>query len=168
MLESNHNPESGGVEQALRTHQVVVGALLAGLLSFTGVVLALQTTATAIRSMAGQENPLLIAMAALSVATLFASFIMRRLHVGQLRKLADQQVDISPRLLITRFGTLTILRAALAEGPALFGTMIVLISGNVLGFAGTGLGALMLLIVFPTRGKFDAFVRDATGRAPGF
>jgi hypothetical protein len=168
VLGTEQRPQWNGVEPALRANQVLVGALLAGLLSFTGVVLALQTSGSVTTPPgASPDNVLLIVMGVLTIATFAGSLVMRRLHIGQLRRMAEQGVEMSDRLLMGRYAIVLILRAALAEGPALFGAVIVLISGNMLGFLGTAFGAIVLLAIFPTRGKFDGFVRDATGRAPG-
>lgn len=160
---SNQSPEWRGIEPALKTQQVLVGAFLAGLLSFTGIVLAMQISGGGGPRTGVPENQLLAAMGLLTLATLVASFVMRRLHVGQLRKQDEQGVEMSEQLLMMWFSTLTILRGALAEGPALFGCVIVMITGNMLGFAGTAVGAIILLAIFPTWEKFAGFVRDVTG-----
>jgi hypothetical protein len=87
--------------------------------------------------------------------------------VSQARRRHEGGPELSEGQLVARFQSITILRGALAEGPALFATVIVMLTGNWLGFLGTGFGLAMLLIIFPTLGKVDAFTRDVTGRMPG-
>jgi hypothetical protein len=167
MLDPNQYPEFRGIEPALRVQQILVGSLLMGLLMFSGVVIYLRSTgSTSTPPSASSEQLLLIVMGVLTLVTLVAGFVIKRLHTGQMRKLADDGVEFDDRTLMGRYSTLNVLRAALAEGPGLFGAVVVMISGNLLGFIGTAVGAAVLLLVLPTRGKFDAFVRDATGEAP--
>ena len=164
-------PSSG----VIRTSQILVGALMMGLLMFSGVVVylrlsgSLSTTGRGIAGGPGSGLPdatailLIGVMTGLTVVTAIVGFLLRSVVVRVVRKKVESGETVEQPVLLLRYQTLTIARAALAEAPALLATVIVMLTGNWLAFIGTGVGLLMLLVVMPSRGKFDVFVRAATG-----
>ncbi len=159
---------------SLRVLQILVAALALGLLSFSAVVVGMVATGNAPTSSgapgaravgSASTNQLLLVMGLLSLVCAVAGFIMRGVMIaGFRRQLGPVATSSDPTSLLPQFQTVTILRAALAEGPALLGTVIVMISGNWLGFLGSAFGLCMLAVVFPTRGRLEDFARDVTGR----
>jgi hypothetical protein len=57
------------------------------------------------------------------------------------------------------FNTSTIIGAALAEGAALFGGVILLLSGQPVDLLLVAVPLLVLLSRFPTAGRLESFVR---------
>lgn len=180
MGEAGRNNLTGPTEQRaamLRTMQILIGALIIGVISFGCVVAALVLTGNgplpasqgsgAARGGLPLASMLLLVMGVLTVVSNGAGFWIRRQTVASLRRSSDAGEELNEGDLLARFQTTMVVRGAMAEGPALFGVVIVLISGAWLGFAGTGFGLLVLLAIFPTRAKFDGFVGEAKGRVPG-
>jgi hypothetical protein len=152
----------------LRSLQIMVAVLIMGLVIFSAVAAGLVLSGS--MPPPGGPGPaaapvFLTVMGVLTLVTLAASFVMRGVIVAGARKKFETG-EIPEDGVIPQYQVATVLRAALAEGPALFGAVIVMITGNWLGFAGTAFGLLMLLVVFPTRDRRDGFVRDVTGRGP--
>jgi hypothetical protein len=149
----------------IRQGQFLVGGLIAGLTSFSAVTAYLVLSGNSpVPTGAPSTSFLLIAMGVLTLATTAASFAIAAMTVSGLRKQSDSRL-LDEDTLFPRFLTTVILRGALAEGPAFFGTIIVLITGSWVGFAGSTWGLLLLLLVFPTRDRFDSFFRNVTGRS---
>ena len=168
-------PQPGMRPQAptLRVMQMLVAMLIMGLVIFSGVVVFLMMTGAGPSPRAAGVAPmpvdlLLTIMGVLTVVCAIGGFVVAGMVRTNARKKAEAGETFDEPNLLAQFQVITIMRAALAEGPALLGTVIVLISGNWLGFAGTAFGLGMLLfVVFPTRGRFEGFALDVTGRRPG-
>ncbi len=170
------NNGSNAGEQSMQTRirmsRIMIAALATGLVMFSGVVVYLRLSGSMLPTLSGSgtgpggappEMLLIGVMAGLTAVTAIVGFMLRRVTAGTLRKKAEHGEKIEESTLLQQYQKLTIVRAALADGPALFAIVIVMLTGNWLVFIGTGVGLLMLLVVMPSRGKFDDFVRAATG-----
>ena len=155
-----------GVEQMLRAQQIIVFGLLLGLVVFTGVTAYLLLSGRSAPSASASDSALLLAQGGLAITTIPVSFILKPVHLARTRRDASSTDDPDGLALFGRFAMLTLQRAALAEGMALFGVITTLITGDWWGLGGMAAGLLMLFVVFPSRAKWDGFVQDVTGRMP--
>jgi hypothetical protein len=64
--------------------------------------------------------------------------------------------------LAPKYLVMTIVRAALMEGPGLFGAVVFLLTGEVIALSVTALSLVGLALLFPTEDRYQAFVRDVT------
>jgi hypothetical protein len=144
----------------LGTGRVIIGALILGLVAATGVMYALVASGHATPSASG--SVLLLVLAVLWPSTLATSVVLSRAWVRQAR--ADWQQSGGDReSLLPRFLALTILRGALLEGSGIFGAVVYMMTGQGAALLAPVLSAgLMLTMVFPTRERFEGFVRDVT------
>jgi len=151
------------VEQALQTLRLVVAAMIFGLVSFGAITVFLITGGT-MTSRAELARVLLPILGLLVLAEIPVYVVLRRAVLAKLRRIsdADSTEQIPTDQTIQSFTTLTIVGAALAEGPSLFGIIIFLLSGNWLAMVAPALGLLLLAALLPTRGKFDHFTSGAT------
>lgn len=156
--------QSPAIATMLRANQIIVCSFIFGVLSFAVVVIFLRTSGNSSTSDGLPVNLLLAVLGGLLLAAAVVGAIIRTAMVGGLRRKSDRGETIHEAALLQKFGMLTIMRAALAEGAALFGVVISLLSQSWLGLAGAAVAVVMLAMAMPTRGKFDAFVRDATGQ----
>jgi hypothetical protein len=100
---------------------------VAGALVVTGCAIAVGLNVTAGRS-GGTTNPGSESDGMADLSALFARFFMRRLTAY-----------------------------ALLEGPALFGAVLVLLGGNFSDLAFVGVPLTLMLLMFPTTGKWENF-----------
>jgi hypothetical protein len=144
--------ESDSVSEAmLRTMQIIIGALVGGVVAFSAVALIVH----------GQQRlePPADSMPQVSfVAVGFALAILaaRALVVPAIAKSARNklasQSDVTTKQLVERFMLRTIIGAALLEGSALFFLVTFMIEGQWWTLAGGLVMAVLLaLLQFPTR-----------------
>ncbi len=106
---------------------------------------------------------LTLAAAVLLVGGSLAGRMVRRWWVKRLRSRGSDGTPAGADELLPAFGTVTIVRAALAEAPGLFFLVIYMATGAVLGLVGAALALLALLAAFPTRFSFEAFAEAVSG-----
>jgi hypothetical protein len=106
-------------------------------------------------------------MAVLSITCAPVGYLIRSTKVSALRKQTEQGETFTEPQLLAQFQALTIIRAALTEGPALFAIVIVLITGDNRAFMGAAFGLLIFALIFPSRAKFEAFQQDVTRGSTG-
>lgn len=144
----------------LGTGRVIVSALILGLVAATGVMYVLVASGHAPPS--SSADVLLMALAVIWPTTLAASLVISRAWLRQARA-EWQQSGGDQDSLMPRFLMLTILRSALLEGSGLFGAVVYMMTGQGAALLAPVLSAgLMLTMVFPTRERFEGFVRDVT------
>jgi hypothetical protein len=138
-----------------RTVQIIAGALIVGPLIFAVI---------AFLSGQGQQpgDPTIGYIAILfSVIALFASFFLpTKVAKQNSASLGSQGTDLSMMQLFGVFNTQVIIRAALLEGGAFF-CCVAYMSSRLWWTLAMALGLLSVIaIFFPTRGRFDDWVRE--------
>lgn len=165
-------------QHLLRNSQVIVAAFLFGVISFTVVAAVVgplhapppgtpPATAATVSTPLGQFDPFLLALFAMIAAQLpvfFAihSFFNRTATQAVTRHADDPEVRDATLSRI--WMSSTICRAALGEGAGLFGAVILLLRGEQLALVGVAFAAIVLLGVFPTRGRLETFIERAVRR----
>ncbi len=98
-------------------------------------------------------NMLRLACVALIVGTVPIALVLRRAMISQLaqREADDMQI-------MNAFTNATILAIALAEGPALFGAVVLLLSGTPSDIVLVALPLIGMLWHMPTRSRWEKFV----------
>lgn len=149
----------------LRVIQILVGALMMGLLT-ASVVMALLVVIGHAPPSPAHAKTFAIVVPGLFVATLAASIVVGR----ALQTQARQQWDATspPKDAVTfvmpKFEVQSILRGALLEGPGLFGAVATMLTGEYLFLVVPGLSLLGLAATFPTRDRVRDFVDRVTGQ----
>lgn len=169
--------------QSLRTAQILVAALLFGVISFTAVALIIGPTTppppppptmvtptgpVPISPPLGGFNPLLLALGALMVAQLPLLLLLGVVFAKQAAAVASStadEPDTRDRALAALWTNSTIVRAAIAEGTGLFGGVILLLHAEKLALAGVGFAVVVLLALMPTRGKLESWIQRAVQHA---
>jgi hypothetical protein len=142
-------------QPAITTHtrvlQIIVGALITGVLAFAGFVVF--TGALQQPPKPGFLSQLAVVMAAINVAlhAIIPSIIERS-------ALANQSVGSGVPQLLGVFQTRTIIAAALLEGAALFATVTVMIEHQSWVLVVTGVLLLLLLLQFPTTTRVEQWL----------
>lgn len=165
-------------QHILRTTQVIVAAFLFGVISFTLVAVVagpLQTpppgtpptAAATIATPFGQLDAFLFALFAMIAAQLPVFFAIysffNRTATQAVARHADNP-EVRHATLSRIWMSSTICRAALGEGAGLFGAVILLLRGEQLALIGVAYAAVVLLGVFPTRGRLETFIEHAARR----
>ncbi len=154
------------VDQTLLVLRIIIGALTAGLLLFTVLVVFLVGSGTMLTSPAGADA-FLIALAALAAGVAVAYPIVRRMQIGALarRLRGDSSEEALPGLLES-YRTLTISGAAMVEGPGLFAGTIYLLTGQRAVLVAAAAAVALLAAQWPTEEKFQRFTERVRGAAP--
>jgi hypothetical protein len=146
----------------IATSKILVAALMMGLLTMTGVMVVLV--------MQGMYQPqpgleiLLIVLTVLWPTTAGMSFVMKGVMAKQARAKWDASGGGEEEDLMPSYQATTIIRAALLEGPGLFGAITYLLTGNALALIAPALSLAGLGLIFPSEDKFRDFARSVTGR----
>ena len=111
------------------------------------------------------EKLLLLALLALPIVELPAFFALR---MGMMKKLQNTVSGMKPdeciQPIAAAYLQITLMGAAMAEGIGLFGIVIVLLTGNMLGWLAPVAALLVLYSMFPRIGAFQSFAGSVTGR----
>lgn len=141
---------------ALRSTQIVVGALAAGVLVFAGIAAVLGPLGDPPPPVALGLDGIALAAVVVTLGAVAASFtVPPRLVEGARGSPPEQSSQV--------FRTSRVLGAALCEGPALFWCVALLLSGNRWYLAPVALLVALLLLHLPTNDGFEA----ATGERAG-
>lgn len=159
----------------IQTSQLIVGALIMGMVTFGAMVVGL----VMMQGPLGRDPQLERMMVAAAVVTwvgctvaaaaLWMIMLVRTRRVweaGGLRQggLPGQPTNEDVAGFLPPYTSALILRAAMLEGPGLFGIIVFLLTGNWIGMVIAGLSALGLAAMFPTRSKFLAYASRIVGR----
>lgn len=145
----------------LRPVQIVVGMLTLGAVGASLVFAVIPSNRAALdpfvqRILLGAAAAILVlgqAMAVLAIGPQVRAQVRRTLS-------ADERD--APTACLPPFVTLSILRAAAAEGPALLAAVTVFLTGEYTGLAIVAAAVIVLAAGFPTRAKFESFVEAVT------
>jgi hypothetical protein len=146
------------VEAGLRPLRLVVAGMLAGLATFAAVAFL---TAGGLSPGAAPQAAwtLLAALGVLCASTAAGYLLMRRNLVRSLLpRTAElrQAADPAPALL-EPFRRLTVVGAALAEGPALFALVVYMTTARPAALGVAGLAAALVAAQFPSRARLQRF-----------
>ena len=157
------NPVPAGT-QTLRTQQIVFGALIVGLVTFTIVALVVgpQMNRSGNTGLPQMLNILRLACGALIFGTVAVFPVVKSAHLKNLVNASraghhDGDVEDADAF-FPAFATINIIGGALAEGPALFAAVILLLSANPLDLLLVVVPLAVLVWRFPTRGRWESFV----------
>jgi hypothetical protein len=153
----NHAPAG-----SIGTVKILVAALLMGLITATGVMFMLVQQGIH-QPQRGMES-LLLVLAVLWPVTAGASLLIKGAMMKQARTRWEAEGGGDDSALFPHFMSMTIVRAALLEGPGLFGAVTYLLTGNALALIAPALSIAGLGLMFPTEEKFRDFVRSVTGK----
>ena len=152
------------VQRVFVSVRLVVVALAAGTIAFASLsgFLVAGGAITWQPQQAGTLLPVLV-LAALGAASGYV--VLRRAIAANLRRSYQTQADrdAPPVPLVSGYQTLTILGAARAEGPGLFGVVVFLRTGQWVALAVPAVSLAALALLFPTRDKLARFVVQVTG-----
>jgi len=154
---------SHGPTGTIGTLKILVGALLMGLITATGVMFMLVQQGIH-QPQPGLES-LLLVLAILWPVTAGASLLIKGAMVKQARTRWEAEGGSGDdNALFPHFMSMTIVRAALLEGPGLFGAVTYLMTGKPLALIAPALSIAALGLMFPTEEKFRELVRSVTGK----
>jgi len=154
--------------QGLRALQIIVGAMIVGIVVFAVIGMALggvaqgQGTAPPAAGQTGGlsfENLLRLIWLLMVVGLIAAGAVLRRTQVNQAVRVSAADEAIGREDLLRLFTTMTIISAAMAEGAALFGCVMLLLGGAPVDLVFIAAPLLVMLWLFPTPGRWQGFVR---------
>jgi hypothetical protein len=145
-------------EQQLRTIRIIWTALFVSPLLLMGVMHFVRSSSdTPSEGSAQLLMPLLACNLVLAVVAPLAGRVVEMTHVRNARA---QQSPPNPLTLLTM---VTILRAALGEGAALFAAVTYFLTGSPLTFVPFGIALAAMLWARPTDERVDSFQRELGG-----
>lgn len=148
-----------------RRLQILVAALIAGVVTFAAVAIVVAPVGNAANLM-----PIRVAGFAMMGASIVAALFMRRAMLAGSTPAGNPYATHDPgdheedAELVRRYVTATIVGCALLEGAALFGAVIYLISADPMSLLIVGLPLLTMAIAFfPTDGRWRRFTTAHEG-----
>ncbi len=143
----------------IRSPQIILGALAAGVLVFTGVAVYLRLAGMDLGdSQLARLLPFLVL--ALAAAEVPVYLLLRRVFVAQVRAAREESLGLVKEGRIPlQLQTLAILGAALAEGVGLLGVITVLLGGSWFALAAPFAAVVLILLQVPTRARLESIVR---------
>jgi hypothetical protein len=159
MLSRMTQPGAGPPQVTLRSIQMIVGALALGLAAFTAVAAAVVASRGPLSPDPHLANMLLIVLFPLWFASVIGGVVLGRATSSRLAR--GPAEGRTPESLLAQFSSITIIRSALAEGPGLFGAIVLLLSGWYAAALAPFLSLVVMALSFPTRERLDAFERAA-------
>jgi hypothetical protein len=148
-------------ETALRTTQIIAGAMILGVLAFGAVA-----TMLVVNDESDAQGSSFIAPLAAGVSLLLlvvcvivpANVNSARTGAGASETARD--TDSGQLALYAAYQTRMIIRFALLEGAAMLNLVAALVDKQPYSVAIAGLMAAIMALLFPTRGRVEAFVRS--------
>lgn len=138
----------------VRTTQIIIGALISGLVCFGGIALTSQ-------NQPGGQSVLTMVGAGLSLMQVLMWIVIPGIVAkAQLKDLRDvAEADRMP-LLAQAFLTRKIIGAALLEGAGFFNLVGYMIERQVISLAIVGVLLALLAAMLPTQGQFDSWAEE--------
>lgn len=160
MSENSSNVDPAAAVKVCRT---LVMVMVIGVVVFALVV---QLGLTPPMHKSAPDNVLFIALAALLLGGLIGSILLPQSLLGTaVRALSGKERPEIEARIAKAYQMACVLRAALLEGPALFGVVIVMMTGNALAYIATGVALLVMIVTLPSRGAIDLLIDRAMGRS---
>jgi hypothetical protein len=151
------------IYRSLRPLQMIILAMMVGILAFA-------TVAVAVSRQFGHEADLaprlLLILAAVGLGELLVYRALRRAAIDKLRKALEQDPagQIRPTTLAPGLMNLRIITAAMAEGFALFGIVVFLVTGTAVALAAPVIALVILTRLVPTRDRVSRFIAELSGQ----
>ncbi|TWT41890.1 hypothetical protein RAS1_30140 [Phycisphaerae bacterium RAS1] len=170
---------------SLRTLTIILLAMVAGIAVLSGVFLYLtppgalipkqsehQLLLAILAGMALMETPVFFGVRSVKLAdlqkrTAEAGAESQRPAATRISAAAAARPATSPVNLESEYFSLTLVAAALGEGFALFGAVLYLLTASPLALAAPAAGAAVILLMLPTRDKFERFADNVTRKTLG-
>ena len=158
---------TGSLPPRLLQLKIIVGALASGVVAFAVIAIFLASSGSLgqVAADAGFTRTLLMVLALFGLGLAVAFPLVRKSLVGKVRAewRGGGGAPAEDQRLIGHFQTLTIIGAAMAEGFALFGGVIYLVTAHPAALAGVVIGLLILSRFFPTEARFARFAEEIGG-----
>jgi hypothetical protein len=145
----------------LRSTQIILVALALGVVTFTGVVVALRLTSNPDMD-PERAKLLLVVLGGLAVSEAVVYVLLRRSFVARAKDSRETS------LTLVRHGriplplhTLAIIGGALAEGAGLLGSIAVLLGAPWYALAAPALAVVLILIQLPSQERLSRIVSEA-------
>jgi hypothetical protein len=152
--------------QRLLQLRLIVGSMIVGVVAFAlvSVFLAGDSGLGQTESNKSFEQILLVALGVAGLSLLMVFPFVRKTILNRLR--SEWRGGAGPALedsrVLSQFQVLTIVGAAMAEGFALFATVIYLLTAADLALAGTAVGVVILGRLFPSANSLVDFAAQLT------
>ncbi len=153
------------LDGAIRSLQIVVAAMMMGIVSFGVVVLVVGPSL--------QPNPalakvLLSVLGLVGLAEILVDSVLRMIVLGKLRSRLEQtkSIEEAEREALPAWQTLTLIRCAMAESFGLFGLVVALVTGAKLASIAPVIALVLLALGFPARWRLTALASSLTGHNP--
>jgi hypothetical protein len=153
------------IERTLLVLRLVLLAMGAGIIAFAGIAIFL-VTGGHVTTRPDVASLLLPGLGLVAATALVAYVLVRRALLATLRRLPQtpQTQDAVRRRLVSGFMLLTIAGGAMAEAPSLVGAIIFMQSGHWAALLAPLLGVGALVLLFPSRDKFERLAAQVTGQ----
>lgn len=150
------------IYQSLRSLQMIILAMMVGILAFATVAVAVSRQ---FGHQADLAPRLLLILAAVGLGELLAYRALRRAAIDRLRRLLQQDPagQVQSATLATGLMNLRIIAAGMAEGFGLFGIVVFLVTGTAVALAAPVLALVILTRLVPTRDGISRFIAELSG-----
>jgi hypothetical protein len=143
--------EHAELQQAVRPLQVILAAMILGMVAFAVIALAIGPIGPV---EPGLTQALLVGLVCLVVTEAIMWSILRRRLVRRAREMTAGASDDGRRTILRGYVMIAgLVPAAMAEGLGLFGAVIYLLTGAGWGLATTAAATVLLIVLFPTSGR---------------
>jgi hypothetical protein len=146
------------MEREIRQLQIIVGGLIAGLLSF-GAVAGFLGPLLNSRD-AGQMQFVLLGIPVMGAACAVAFLAQRRALQKELR---DRRAELQDAATLpAAYRRYVVAGGGLIEGPGMFATIGYLLTGHPLAAGAAGLAVMLLILHLPSLARWERLVEDAS------
>ncbi len=154
------------LEKSLKTCQVLVAAIMAGAISFAAaIVVVVQSGQMTKPSPGGNLDMLIYIVPAVGIGALLGMFVIRaamaKAAAGAVAQLRDE--DAVAGAIAVSFTKVTMITAAILEGPALLSIVATLITGRFEFLAGATACLIVMTVMFPTNGRLERWAQRVSG-----
>ena len=150
--EGNEADAQGSLQTALKTARLIHLALVAGLVTFGGVVLVLSHGRLSLAS--ATRSPIFVVAALVCAGSLCLASVVPVFY----RKAVPAPKDVHSAL--RQYQACCLVRWALIEGGALFAAVAALVTRNILPLGLFAICLVMLACRYPSQREFVAFFAD--------
>ncbi len=143
--------------------RIVNSSMAGGIVMFAIVTVVFVHTGV-VKTNSESAPSLLLALGAVALFGIIAYPLLRRSMLGKLRARFEERStsEIDPAELAPTFHTLTLIGAAMAEGFGLFGTVVLLITGQWAALAAPIIALIALAFLYPTERRLARFTTTIT------